>query len=225
MKKTFGIIAGALLIAAGVLFALDVLGIMQFDISFAGWWTVFIIAPSLYGLVMHKDKTGNLIVLAIGVYLLLAARGVIEYDTLWKLLVPTIIIFIGIKLIVKAVRGGEDYSENVIVDDGSAECNAVFSAKSQSYTGSNVKAAHVAAVFGGAKCNFTDAEFDKDSSVSLFCVFGGADLIIPQNVDVKMNALCLFGGISDKRNVNSSVEKTASITINGLCLFGGADIK
>lgn len=225
MKKTFGIIAGAVLIVAGVLFALDVLGIMQLDISFAGWWTVFIIAPSLYGLVMHKDKTGNLIVLAIGVYLLLAARGVIEYGTLWKLVVPTIVILIGIKLIVKAVRSGSDYSETVIIDDESAECSAVFGTKSQSYTGSNVKAAHVGAVFGGAKCNFTDAKFDKDSSINLFCVFGGADLIIPQNVDIKMNALCLFGGISDKRNVNPGIEKTAALTINGLCLFGGADIK
>ena len=224
MKKTFGIIVGALLIAVGVLFALDSLNLMKLNISFDGWWTVFIIAPSLYGLVTNKDKSGNLIVLAIGVYLLLAARGIIDYGMLWKLFVPTIIVVIGIKFIVRAVRGDDDSAENT-ADDADDGCHAVFGAETRNYSGCDIKATNVCAVFGGAKCNFTDVRFDKNSKINLFCIFGGADLMVPDYVEVKLNSVCLFGGISDKRNTNRNVEKTATLTIDGLCLFGGADIK
>lgn len=47
---------------------------------------------------------------------------------------------------------------------------------------------------------------------------------MPENVEIKINAFCLFGGISDKRN-NPGGAKTASVTVNGFCIFGGADIK
>lgn len=82
MKKMPGIIFGVLLMAAGVVFALDALDIAHINIFFDGWWALFIIVPSLCGLVTSRDKTGNLIVLLIGVYLLLSARNVIEYKVL-----------------------------------------------------------------------------------------------------------------------------------------------
>ena len=107
MKKAIGVIMGVLLIAAGVVFALENLGIAKIDISFDGWWTVFIIVPSISGLFSGKDKTGNIIALAIGIYLLLAARGIIEYAILWKLFVPAVIVFIGVKIILKNLTGDD----------------------------------------------------------------------------------------------------------------------
>ena len=60
MKKTFGIIFGILLIAAGALFAIEAFGIANINFSFDGWWTLFIIVPSIYGLITSKDKSGNI---------------------------------------------------------------------------------------------------------------------------------------------------------------------
>ena len=223
MKKIFGILIGVLLVAAGLLFALDNLGIMQLDVTFEGWWTLFIIIPGLYGLVTSRDKIGNLIVLAIGVFLLLAARGVVEYGTLWQLVVPAIIVLIGIKLIIKAVHGDGDETDAFTGD--MAVSTAVFNSQAKNYSGNSVKQAKVCAIFGGTKCNLSDVKFTGNSTMDLFCIFGGADVIIPENVEVKVNTLSLFGGVSDKRILRGNVEKTASLTINGFCLFGGADIK
>ena len=66
--------------------------------------------------------------------------------------------------------------------------------------------------------------FSDGGEINLFCLFGGAELIVPENVEIKINAFCLFGGISDKRN-NPGGAKSASVTVNGFCIFGGADIK
>lgn len=223
MKKIFGIILGALLILGGIVFALDALGIAQVNISFDGWWTVFIIIPSLYGLITSKDKISNLIILAIGIYLLLTAQGIIEHGMFWKLFVPVIIVLIGIKIIIKAFKGDE--SVHTYVKDDVVECASAFDTKTSDFTGENVKIAKIGAVFGGTKCNLSDACFDKKSQIDLFCMFGGSDIIVPDYVDIKINAFCLFGGISDKRIIKEDTEKTAELVINGFCFFGGADIK
>lgn len=47
--------------------------------------------------------------LAIGVLLLLAARDVIDYALVWKIMVPAAVVALGIRMIVKSVSpGGED---------------------------------------------------------------------------------------------------------------------
>ena len=56
-------------------------------------------------------------------------------------------------------------------------------------------------------------------------MFGGAEIIVPNNVNVKINTFCLFGGISDKRIVKPDSENNVTLTVNGCCIFGGADIK
>ncbi len=221
MKKITGIIFGVLLVLAGVYYGLNSFGIVEYNISFDGWWTFFIIVPCLGGLFSSRDKVGNLIGLLVGIYLLLAARDVISYGAIWKLAVPTVIVLIGIKLIVKSVK---EESRTHGEKDG-VEVTASFNAKAEDYSGKEVKTAKVAAVFGGTKCNLTDAEFDSKSEMGLFCMFGGAEIIVPEDVEIKVNAFCLFGGISDKRKVEKSVVKTATLTINGFCMFGGADIR
>ena len=52
--------------------------------------------------------------------------------------------------------------------------------------------------------------------------FGGIDILVPENVNVKLNSSCIFGGVSNKASV---YENAPTIYINGVCLFGGVDIK
>lgn len=99
MKKANKILWGIVLIAVGVVFALKALGITEINIFFKGWWTLFLIIPSLIGLFTERKKTGNIIVLLIGVALLLGSWDIISFALIWKLLVPAVIIIIGIKMI------------------------------------------------------------------------------------------------------------------------------
>ena len=65
-----------------------------------------------------------------GVLLLLAAQNVFEYDMIWKIIVPIIIIMLGIKLIVKSASP-QKKSENV--EKGQKECMAAFSSQTFDY--------------------------------------------------------------------------------------------
>ena len=100
MKKS-NLIWGILFVLVGILLVLDRLNILEFNIFFSGWWTLFIIIPSLIGLINEKDKIGNLIGLVIGICLLLVMQDVIEFDLLLKLFFPIIFIIIGVSLIFK----------------------------------------------------------------------------------------------------------------------------
>lgn len=105
MKRVTGMAIGVVLIACGIVYALGVFGVvdMNVNISIDGWWTLFIIVPSIIGLVTNKEnKLWNVFCLLLGIYLLLASREVIDYAMGIKLLVPVVIILLGIKLIAKS---------------------------------------------------------------------------------------------------------------------------
>ena len=70
MKKSSSILWGVALVAAGIFFALNSLNITNVDVFFKGWWTLFIIVPCAVGLFTERDKTGNIIGLALGTAIL-----------------------------------------------------------------------------------------------------------------------------------------------------------
>ena len=101
MKKNDNIIWGIVFIIVGIIFGLKALGIFDFNIFFEGWWTLFIIIPSLCGIFTERDKTASLIGLFIGVYLLLSCQGIISFHFLWKLFLPLVLIILGIQILFK----------------------------------------------------------------------------------------------------------------------------
>ena len=107
MSRVNSIIWGVLLILIGIIFGINALGIETIDIFFSGWWTLFIIIPSLIGLFNDRDKTGNVIGLMVGVLLFLACQDIINFEIMWKLLGPVILIIIGLSIIFKDLFTGK----------------------------------------------------------------------------------------------------------------------
>lgn len=223
MKKIMGVIIGLLLIACGTVYILGAFGIADISFSFDGWWAFFIIIPCLGGIFSSKDKFGNAIGLLLGILLFLAARNVFEYKMIWKIIIPAIIVLLGIKIIIKSISSQKikEKSEPQKADDE----HMAFCCEKKIDFDNEIRVAKIGAVFGGTKCNLTNAKIKDGSQIDLMCAFGGADIILPENVDIKINAFCLFGGISDKRAVKPSSCERVTLNINGFCLFGGADIK
>ncbi len=66
----------------------------------------------LYVVYLQIDKTGSLIGLIIGVYLLLYCQGLINFQFPWKLVVPLVLILIGIQIIFKDSFSKKKPSQN-----------------------------------------------------------------------------------------------------------------
>ncbi len=222
MKKFKNVIWGLVLVVLGVLFGLKALDIISFDIFFDGWWTLFIIVPSVIGLFTERDKTGNIIGIIIGGSLLLASQDIIGFDMLWKLLVPAVIVIIGLKMIF----GGKMTKAIHTIEQGNS-CNskqtcATFSGQKISYNGSVFDGAELTAVFGGIDCDLRGAVIDKDCVIKVSAIFGGIEIYVDENVNVETNSTSIFGGMSNKTSRKSNVP---TIYVSGTCMFGGVDIK
>lgn len=102
MKRTKSIIWGIAILALGIYFGGKALGLFSFELFFNGWWTLFIIIPSLIDLFSDKDsKFANLFMLALGVILLLASQNVFGWDIAWKVIVAALLAVIGLSIIFK----------------------------------------------------------------------------------------------------------------------------
>ncbi len=227
MNKVRNIIWGIILVATGVLIALSVLDIISINLMFKGWWTLFIIVPCGVGLITERSKIGNLIGLAIGVALLLAARGIISYGMIWKLTIPAAIVIIGIVMICKAI-GGKDRreAERKLKENKLPlqEYCAAFSGVEADYSNQVFTGASLTAVFGGVELDLRNAIINEDVVIKVSCVFGGVDVLLPDDVNLKVSSSCIFGGVSDKKKLRNKSDRPTVYVCAG-CVFGGCDIE
>ena len=202
-------------------------GITNINIFFDGWWTLFIIIPCFIGLFKDNEKTGNLIGLLIGIILLLACQDLLEFDLIWKLAFPTILVIIGLSIIFKDAIGGKVNSEikklNASRNGENTYC-ATFSGQDVNFNGEKFTGADLTAVFGGLKCDLRNATIESDVVINASSTFAGIDIYVPSNVEVKIKSNSIFGGVSNKVNTKPT-EHSHTIYINGTAVFGGVEVK
>lgn len=217
---------GIVLIGIGVVLGLNALDITNINLFFDGWWTLFIIIPCFIDLFKDKDKTGNIVGLVIGIFLLLSCQGLIDFSSLWKMIVPVVLILIGLSIIFKntfsdsAKKIKEINSKH---SESDKEILAVFSAQKVSVSDEKFEGASISCVFGGVSLDLREAKISGDIVINATSVFGGIDILVSDDVNVKVNSTSIFGGVDNKIENRSDNKKT--IYVNATCLFGGVDIK
>lgn len=235
MKKnnSAGIILGLLFLVIGGGYLAEVFGLIDdFTIFFDGWWTLFIIVPCFCGLFKTDGaKVGNLIGIAIGLFLLLMAQDVLSGEKLWALLIAAVCVLIGVNLIFPKKAG------NVTKEIKSAEDRFDRGRETtQTYT-ENANVEH-----------FTDAEIVSEGVVTetinqetkrddtyressqnygntdkIVCsaVFSGKDIRVDNSCFNGADVSALFGGI-DLNLKNAVIQR--NVTVEVKAVFGGIDI-
>ena len=226
MNNIKNILWGIVLIIIGVIIGLNTMGIINIDIFFDGWWTLFIIVPCFIGLFTNNDKTGNIIGLLVGVILLLGMQNIIDFNLIWKLLLPSIIVIIGLSLIFKNTFNSKINSEIKKLNSKDTKDNeycATFSGQRIDFSNEEFKGATLNSVFGSITCDLSEAKIKEDVVINTNSVFGGIDIIVPDDVNIKIKSNSIFGGVNNKKKNNEDNKYT--IYVNASCLFGGVDIK
>jgi hypothetical protein len=83
------------------------------------------------------------------------------------------------------------------------------------------------ALFGGIDLDLRTARFEKrDVRLQLTAVFGGIDVVVPEDVEVHVEGVGIFGGFGQPDAPSGEVAPGGPvIRITGLALFGGVDVK
>lgn len=182
------------------------------------WWPVFVI---LYGLaqLITQPKTflGALFILGFGVIALLNTIGIIDVNP-FSLVVPLILIFIGLRIVFNSAIGKMN-EEN---QDNFFNSVAIFGASDIVSSSNKLEGGMVNCLFGGAKIDLRKAKMaEKGAVIDLTAAFGGVDIIIPSDWQVRFDVIPVFGGWENK----SEGTEGPILTIKGLIAFGGAEIK
>jgi predicted membrane protein len=118
-------------------------------------------------------------------------------------------------------------SKNNFEEEGAEniEINVAFGSVKKIILSKNFKGGEINCFMGCSEINLMKADIQKPITLEVNTVFGGAKLIIPSNWDVKNEVTAVFGGIEDKRIINSGItDPQKIIVLKGTCVFGGIEI-
>ncbi len=230
MNKVSRWLWGLVLVILGVILGINALGIMQIDIFFPGWWTLFIIVPcviSLFG--NDADKWADVVGIIIGVALLLACQDLLSFKVVWNLIVPVILIAIGCSMLFKDVLKGKVAKEvKKLRKEGSGkgkEYWATFSGQNLNFAGQVFEGCSLEAIFGGVKCDLREAEIKEDVLIRASAVFGGVTIFVPKDVNIQVISSSMFGGTTNRYAGSKNDESRKTIFVESTALFGGVEIK
>lgn len=101
----------------------------------------------------------------------------------------------------------------------------IFSGSERSGSWRLPKKIRIFSIFSCSKIDLTDAQFtNPELRITVFSLFSGDDIFVPENVNVQTKVFCIFGGIDN--SVSSVAEPNApTVIIEGYAIFSGIDIK
>jgi len=216
------LIVGLLIIAFGGLVLLRNQEIISFDVlNFDFSWQIILIIIGTILLTKSKKSTAGLVLLLIG--------GIGLIPDFW----PVILIALGLFIIFKQSRFS--LNKNKPISNSEYDVNsdlindvAIFGGGKKYYQTDNFNGGNVTSIFGGSEIDLLDCKLAEGQSViDMFALFGGSSFRIPNDWNVEIDTIAIFGGFSDKRrrDPNLAQREDRKLLIKGFILFGGGEIK
>ena len=203
------------------------------EIPWASWWPVIIIAVGLWNFKGKSWLTG-LFVTALGVFFLLSTLDVWHYSIgdVWQFW-PVVLILIGARVLFgrrkkrsrRETQGDARYVSDESVP-GEVNVTSVFGSESLKVIDQKVSGGQIVSVFSSTKINLIDAGLDGgEATLDITTVFGGAELRLPENWSVDIQTTNILGGVEDKRARPPAGASGGRLTLTGVCLFGGIEVE
>lgn len=218
-------ILGIVLIFIGFAFVAKTFDIIPHNIMhYVFSWQMILIVLGIIFVSSDHNKTTGWILLIVGIVFLIPEFIDISYPVR-RLFWPVLLILIGVFIIIrsfKPMNSGRTVAGSDYVDDV-----AIFGGGDKVITSENFKGGRITAIFGGSKIDFIHSKLAPGSHVvDVFCMFGGSTIIVPENWNLKVDVVSIFGGFSDKRYKKpENLEVGKEIVIKGFAIFGGGEIK
>jgi predicted membrane protein len=197
-------------------------------------WQMLLIAIGFVSLAKTGNNVGGYILLIVGTFFIIPEFVDIPWETR-QLFLPALLIGIGLIVLFKGFRGTKYNSKakkfngnNIDINDTDMINDShIFSGGEFHITSDNFKGGKISAIMGGGKYNLRNAKLAEGVQViDVSLIFGGVELQIPAEWDVKVEVTSIFGGFSNK-NIGITPETSTSgkLIIKGSAIFGGGELK
>jgi len=228
-------ILGGVLVLVGLLMVLENLDILNNflpDYLF-GWYSIPILIGAALMASREKFTFGLILTIIGGVFLIEEMAW--EYNwrfDFWDVFDfwPLVFIIVGLSLIFRRGRLGDWKEKKSEFGDSSdyVDETAFFGGADRIITSQDFKGGKVTSIFGGSDINLVNATLAPGTNVlDVFVLFGGTDIIVPPDMNVRVEVTAVFGGFSDERKIinNNPDNDGRELVIKGLVLFGGGEVK
>ncbi|MBU1368686.1 MAG: cell wall-active antibiotics response protein [Bacteroidetes bacterium] len=228
------VVAGILLIAAGGLLLLDQLDLLSFNLSYyLISWKTLLIGIGLITLSNKENRTTGIVLIGLGVLFWLPE--LLDYRVRFSTIFwPAILIGIGLIILTRR-DGGSNHKQHHVFSgqknprthmDEYIDEMAIFGGGNTRITSEQFRGGKITAVFGGSDVEMKTAVPAQEGCViDAFILFGGTNLIVPDDWKVKSEVVSIFGGFSDKRIITANQDAEKTLLIKGVVIFGGIELK
>jgi Cell wall-active antibiotics response 4TMS YvqF/Domain of unknown function (DUF5668) len=238
------LLLGALILGAGVVLLLDQQGILSADRVFNYFWPAVLILGGLVTVIDSRGRGGRglwgFFMLGWGILLVLSNLGIghFRFESIW----PIAVIGIGIAMIYQAVgsRGGPDgcdrpqwmdyinpWSRSGSEDSGLNHV-AIFGGFNKRVTAQNFRGGKLISFCGGYQLDLRKAGMEGDTAtIEAIAVMGGGEIKVPENWQVSMDGIGIFGGYSDESSQQQPAPGVVQkkLIVKGVAILGGVVVK
>lgn len=192
-------------------------------------WQMLLVFVGLFGIIKHKGlNIFGYIVMGVGIYFMISDIYVVPYKTL-QIISPLFIVFIGLIIIFKKSRKSI-IPQNCMPNQDSNyfEDVRIFGGGKVIIDSQNFKGGKSFTVFGGNEINLSMANLEEGvHTIEMLAIFGGSEIIVPPEWNIKVEVAGIFGGFNDKRTIHRDlhINRKKTLIIKGLAIFGGGEIK
>jgi predicted membrane protein len=225
-QKSF--LIGFVILAVGVGLLLSNLGILNYEIKrYVLRWEMILIGMGLIFILSHDSKVPGIILLTIGGFLYLRDFFNLNFN-FWQVFWPAMLILAGVLILFRRKIDPPNWEKKSVNDDELIDEVSVFGGAEKTIVSPNFKGGKILAVFGGSSFNLSRAKLAPGKNyIEVLAIFGGMKLIVPEDWNIKINAVSIFGGFSDKHRIQTYTADNpeSELIIKGVVVFGGGEIK
>ena len=223
MKRSFvtRIVVGMFLLAVGVALLGSLAGFWDFGRLADDWWALLVIVPAVAGITATGFHFWNVSVLLLGVWLLANSQGWFAGNG-WPYLVGGLLVLVGVRIILGAVRRHHPEPERTPPGDGDnrPRWTAAFAASVRRSRSVAFQGGRFRGVLGSLTVDLREIAPAEHAVVKVTAVLGGVTLLMPRDMPLKVSVTPVFGTVVNLLPPQAVDAESPALEIKGSVLFG-----
>jgi len=217
------VLAGLLIIFAGVLLLLSNFEVGGVKEIVQSWWPLIIVIFGLFGFWnSERQFFWPALTTIVGLLILLNTLDIAELDY-GKLFWPAVFVVIGTSLVFGSFQR-KNQRQVQTHKDNSHTTSVFLSSASSRNVSDNYLGGTVSVVMGGAEIDLSSSKIKKSATLDVNVLMGGIDLRVPADVIVKNQTQLIMAGFEDK-SLPKSTKSQPVLYIRGMVIMGGIEVQ
>jgi predicted membrane protein len=226
-RVSFQLLLGLIVIALGVFYMLDNLGVLYAP-DYLRFWPALIIVYGVSRIIQcetRQQKMWGVFWTLLGTFWVLDRLNLV-YFSVWDLW-PLLLVVLGLSLIWRPSRPRTGIGGMSVGGDSSSTINAfaMLGGFKRSNDSQDFRGGEASAIMGGCEIDLRRASIKEgDAVLNLVAVMGGIEIWVPEDWKVVLQGVPVLGGFEDKTRT-SNPESNKRLIVRGYSIMGGVEIK